>query len=380
MEGIFMSENSTGDVVPHFTTITDLQGALEAKNAYEPVDLYPRDGTSLLGSTEAKVADLVGVNGDELILCNSGMAAIVTIIETFRRQDTVIAVAEQTYSQTTAYLQRLAMQGVTVTRFDSDSPEHIDRVLRRAQPDIVLTETVGNGPDVPIFDADTVLDLDSFQEAHPLLVLDNTLPLSTTNPLDQILCRYPKAIGVESGTKAYTFNQELSGLIYAKDDELLERVKQTRRTLGTIPGISATARIDELLPRTAQDFHGRNNSVFRATEELAAHLNDAVGSRPEYFVAHPTLDHFGNNHGTEDTVGSPVLFINCFGELDQFELTKELWSNPAIREHAQLGQSFGFDSTRILPDAIAPFVRIAGGAVTDTEALGKELAVTIQRS
>jgi hypothetical protein len=54
-----------------------------------------------------------------------------------------------------------------------------------------------------------------------------------------------------------------------------------------------------------------------------------------------------------------------------------LWDHPIIREYARLGQSFGFDETRIVIDENVNAIRIAGGATTDTEALGAALGEAI---
>lgn len=375
-----MPRPTTKEIVPSFECLEDLSQAIAAKDSCLPIDLYPRDGTVALSEAEARVAELVGVEAEELILCNSGMAAIVAAIETFRGPECTIATSwpNENYSQTTAHLARLADQGVKVVRFDASCTNSIDSTIKKHRPDILLAETVGNGPSTAVFDYDGIAERDSFCDVDPVVILDNTLPLPTTYPLAERLAQDPKLVVVESGTKAYTLNKELSGLIYCSNPTSLEELRRTRREFGATPSVAAVDNIHALLPESAADFNGRNRQIFETTEILAECLRDAVGHSAEYIIGHPALG-APDCGDCNQLIGpaSPVLFISCGGELDQFGLTRKLWENPTVREYSVLGQSFGFDDTRILPDSKAPFVRIAGGANTDARILGEAMAGVI---
>ena len=61
-------------------------------------------------------------------------------------------------------------------------------------------------------------------------------------------------------------------------------------------------------------------------------------------------------------------------KITQQQILEKLWDHPGVREQASLGQSFGFDEARLVPDEFASTVRIAGGAYTDGKALGEACA------
>ena len=63
-------------------------------------------------------------------------------------------------------------------------------------------------------------------------------------------------------------------------------------------------------------------------------------------------------------------------EEKHYQIANALWKNPVIPILCDLGQSFGFDRSRIWPDDNAPVVRISGGVYTDEEqtALDKAFA------
>lgn len=368
-----MSETLIGEVVPAFESVEDLQAALVEKNDFGRIDLYPRDGTVLLSETEERIAELTRVGGDELVLCVSGMAAVVGAIEASLGEDTrTVAFPEQAYSQTGRYASEYLAKtrGIKTVRFDSGSTTSIDSVLRRHQPDIVVAETVGNGPDVPVLDLGGLFGLQSLEELQPTVILDNTLPLSTRLPLGDILEKHPNVLGVESGTKSYTFNQELCGFVYGKNADAIHRVRQYRRTVGITPNVAGIQRVSDLLPASLDEFDQRNRAIFGRTSHLAEGAYVATKDSSKFIVSHPCLPNHPNSRSLSEA-STPVFFIQCIGEEDQFDLTRRLWSQPVIREECELGQSFGFDKTRILPNESYPCVRIAGGANSEIVRLGE---------
>ncbi len=368
-----MSDIVTASVVPAFETTGELREALTAKNNFAAVDLYPRDGTRQLSATEASIAELVKVQADELVLCNSGMAAVTAAVETCLDGGSVIAFPEQGYSQTVRYISEyLPPRGVKTVRFDSGSVKSIDRILQKHRPDVIITETVGNGPDVPVLDLEAFLQLPSLKQSGANVILDNTLPLSTGLPLGDVLAAHPHVVAVESGTKSYTFNQELCGFVYGKNAETIRRVREYRRTTGSTPNVAAIDRIQELLPDSRDTFHRRNRAIFAHTAQLAIAAFGAGST--EYVVSHPALPTHSNAELAAQSFPdglTPVFFLQCVGNNDQFDATEQLWQHPVIQDECELGQSFGFDKTRILPDAHYPCIRIAGGATTDTDKLGR---------
>ncbi len=359
--------------VPCFDSVADLQGALSTKGGLCVTDLYPRDGTKKLGDLEARFAKLARVNPEDLVVCSSGMSAVVNTLEAVVSEGDTVACAWQTYTQTGVYIaEQLTSRGIKVVYFDSGSPNDIDRVVTANKPNVIFSETVSNGPDTPVLDTKRLLRTCDEQEINPYIILDNTLSLSTGYNLAPILAENPRVIGVESATKSYAFNSELAGIVYSKDEDFIAKLRQHRVTKGFGPNLSAIDRLIETLPRDTETFDRRNTRVFKASGALACSVAQALDDPAEFIVSHPLVPAHPNYEFAERELidgSSPIFYIQCTGETDQFELAKKLWSNPEIREHCELGQSFGFDTTRILPNLTYPIVRIAAGAKTNSAEL-----------
>jgi cystathionine beta-lyase/cystathionine gamma-synthase len=372
--------------VPCFESPDQLRAGLLARAAFDAIDLYPRDGSERLAKTEAAVAEIAGVESNSVVLFNSGMSAITTAVEVAlaasENPKPVLACAEQMYGQTCGYVEGwLVKRGVRVVRFDSGSTDHINSVLEKHQPDVFVSETIGNGPDMPVIDIDNLLKTTRDQEKPPVLVLDNTLPLSTALPLSDRLTPKDKTIVVESGTKSYSFNTELSGIAYTKNSDLVHKLKGHRRMTGSMPGLSSLKNIANLLPSSKEFFDERNRRIYQNTGRLAVALSDITHAASDILVSHPSLPTHDNYEFAKETKldhASPVLFLQCTGNTSQFELTRTLWQSEGVRKHAKLGQSFGFDHARIFPDETAPAVRVAPGAYSDIENLARELRTTLQ--
>jgi cystathionine beta-lyase/cystathionine gamma-synthase len=287
-----------------------------------------------------------------------------------------VALAMETYSQTRRYVNFLTGMGPKFVYFDSGDKERVAETIDRHQPDVIITETVSNYTGVPVLDTDFILDYARQQEKPPILVLDNTLPLSTAQPLGEKIEADDKILVVESGTKSYSLNGEIMGIGYTKNEELLQYLRQLRRTRGSLPGTASQELISDLLPEDRATFDERNRRLFKNTGDIAIRLAQGVDGNEEYLISHPVLPNHPNQEFYKRTYpegGTPIFYI-ISRSLHQNEVTKRLWAHPGVQEQARLGQSFGFDLTRIVPDEFVPAVRIAGGADTDGEALGEALA------
>lgn len=377
-----MPSSETLEVVPCFDDVQQLRAGFNAKKEFAPIDLYPRDGTHKLSNTESQMAYLARVEQDELALFNTGMSAVKTAIEvaldqTANDQTPVLAHSRQLYSQTTNFINRyLQRRGVKLVTFDSSCPASVGRTINNYQPNVVVAETIGNSPDVPVLDSQSLRENISQYSPKSITILDNTLPLATALPIGEQLSENEQIIVVESGTKAYTFNTELSGLVYSKNDLLLHAIRQYRRTTGTMPGLASLDSIQSLLPETREAFDERNRRIFATTGAIALSLYQAEQQGADFIVSHPSLATHNNQAYYLDSYkdgAAPLLYLQCTGQADQFSLAQRLMDSPNVREQADLGQSFGFDRTRILPDEYCPVVRISGGAYTDHEQLGKAL-------
>lgn len=375
-----MSEIITLDkptAVPSFDTVDELCEALEAKyTGRGDVDLYPRDGGATLCGLEERFAEYARVEADELTLCSSGMAAVVCAIESCRQQGAVIAASGELYSQTQAYFARLNMdQGVQAAGLYGTEPASIEASLNRLQPSIIFAETVGNALNNNVLNIEALIGSEYVQEKQPYIILDHTLPLSTGRSLRPYMQSYQRLIGVESGTKAYTANTETSGLVYTRDEAVQAKLRETRRMYGFTPSHAQLWKSLELLPVSVEAFDERNERICRATAQLAIALADVECEVPFYVSSCyvPSHDDFDVAERLYDGKASPVLFLQPFSgkPKDGVALAEKLWSHAYVMQHAELGQSFAFDKTRILTEGVTSVVRIAGGAQTDGNALGE---------
>lgn len=371
-------------IVPCFDSVDSLRAGLDAKSRFEAVDLYPRDGSEALGDIERRVANLAGVSESDVLAYTSGMSAVTDSIDialhASGKEQPTLAFARETYTQTKRYVENfLRGHRAEIITFDSGDNASVQRMVEEKQPDVIVTESVSNFVNVPVLDTDFLLECIRAQDKDITLVLDNTLPLSTALPIGERITEEDGIIVVESGTKSYTFNAELFGIGYTKNPALQDLLKRYRRTRGTLPATQSLAQITELLPSDRESFDERNLRLFKNTGDIAVRLGLAAEGNYDFQFSHPILpDH--DNHERYKALfpegGTPVFYIQS-GKFDQYQVAEKLWAHPGVREQARLGQSFGFDHTRIVADENVGAVRIAGGANTDGIFLGDAIAESL---
>lgn len=219
-----------------------------------------------MGEVEDQIAVLAGVEARQALAYNSGMAATVGAIDVALYESgveaPVVAFATELYTQSQRYIAKyLRQRGVKAYPFDSGDPAAVERTLQLRQPNVVVSETVSNYLNVP--------------------VLDNTLPLSTGLPIGEQIDEVDKVIVVESGTKSYSFNEELLGVVYTKHPGLLNALRRHRRVTGAVVGTASLERILALLPESRETFDERNRQLFQNTGALAIALYTAIERQKE---------------------------------------------------------------------------------------------------
>lgn len=386
--------------VPSFKDVTALREALEAKARFEPIDLYPRDGSELLGEFEATLAYLARTATGTALAYGSGMAAVTSAVEVglkmSGKEKPTLAQGEELYSQTQRFTKFWLedTKRAKVMRFKSNDLAKLEQYF--AVADVILIETIGNYLSVPVTDMENLLRL-SKENPHVTVVIDNTFPLSTGMPLGEQITPEHRIIVAESGTKGDIFNEDTLGVAYSKDPELLEWLRKHRRTLGSLLGVRSLQGASDVIATTIEGFDERNKRVFANTLILAEAMQEALKQgqadlNPENdpldlyhtSINHPGLDiHDDHERFTQQFPDGGVPAFYVYSELyDQYKLAERLWEHPGVREQCDLGQSFGFNMTRIVADENVRAVRIAGGADINAEALGKALgeALTQQPS
>lgn len=365
--------------VPSFEDIEAVKAAQLAKRDNGRVNLYPRDGSAEVFQLEDDIADMLRVRRGNLLLYGTGMSALLDALEIGRLTvGTRILRGTQHYNQAADYVSEdLGSRGVLVYKVDSDDLNAIDASLRKNRPDAIVFETIVNGSEMFVLNLEGFLSLPILTELDPLIVLDNTLPSSTGLPLGEIMTDTKRRIiGVESGTKYIALNTEMCGLTYTYDQDLLTKLKKRRQRTGSLLSISAAETIAEVIrkafPEGIRDYDRRNLAIFSNTLRLARACYAAEEESDWFATVHPNLPNhvnaeYSNNRFPDGA--SPVFFIQptSMNNEDHYRIAEKLRHHPVIRSLCDLGQSFGFDRTRIWPDDNSPALRISGGIYAQKE-------------
>ena len=379
-----------------YKTEWGLTASLDRKYTAVPLSgLYPRDGTASVTDIETAISHLTIPDQRLNVIVSSGMAAVNGAVDFAleRRGEELgrppkLVHSTELYSQSLKSFRGLQLKGVSKAGFQADWG--VKRIMADEEPDVIFAETVANTPGMPVFDIHGLLAITRAQpeEEAPIIVVDNTLPLSTGLNFADILTPEDKVLVVESATKGPLHNSGPLGVVYSRNRELMDDFRKHKATKGMVTSTGAGGIILRAIEATTPGYHERNRALYRSTGKLAVALAEAQEERglgsQEFTVSFPTFadhpDHaYVSEHFTEGV--SPVVFIACtrLGEEGVARnLLKRLYKHPSIDEQIKegqifMGQSFGYKEARLLHDRDAPQVRIAGGYDIDSDALAKAL-------
>ncbi len=362
-----------------YPSMDGFNGAYDAKDRYlySNHELYPRDGFPSLAKVEDHIAELVGIEQGHVLLTTSGMSAIVTAIEIAHpTTGDVILHGFESYSKSGEYIKEdLVERGVRPVAVSIQEFDRIEAALQKHRPKIIFFETVSNGTEMEVLDIERFLELPILHEVNPLIILDNTLPTSSHLPLAELIKESGlRIIGVESGTKSYAMNQDLAGIVYTYDEELLRELHRKRRR-GDSPSASLVATLAGVIPPTKEQFDRENRLIAHNTAQLAKAAWEAVD--PSLLLV---THHWLLNHPQQELAerlypdgAASVFFISPMRHWDNADVSVEDTARVIVDEFISHGlepdrdfyiaQSFGFNKTGI---SIVPrgYVRIAGGLET----------------
>lgn len=374
-----------------------LTESLGRKGTPEPgPGLYPRDGTEEVTEVEAALSDFT-IPGQELnVVVGSGMAAVGGSVRYLLQRKgrqlgraPKLAHPYRAYTQSSRTFESLRYMGVRTVAFDPGNPEAIDRLFDEGGADVIALETVANTADSTVAHLRHLFG--RLREAGPdgpEASLDNTLALSTGIDFDAILTDEDPVLVAESSTKGPLHNSGHLGVVYGRNEELINGFRKYKATEGLVTSTGVDSLILEALEQTLPRFDERNRALYRSTGILATWLARAQqeqGDNPDIFVSFPELpDHPNHEYARQELTNgvSPVVFIDhptSYMEEDGArKFFKDITEHPAVREQIEagqvfLGQSFGFQEATLLYDPNATQVRIAGGYGIDSEKLGKAL-------
>lgn len=376
-----MSETITQSAIPCYGSVLEQREA-GARKLLGDAPTYLRYGSPSHTSLEERVSELSGSEPHETLIFNSGMSAVRAAVEAGLGQvpkDEVprILLASELYAGTRRWIdEEVRVRDATLQTFDASNVEAVIEAIDSYKPHIVLAETVGNNSNAPVLNHRALLEASRKADVKPLLVLDNTLPLSTRCDVYDCTDEGDNACIVESGTKAYALNCDTLGVAYSKNGEVVQALR-ARRNDGNLPGIGSARYINSLLP-TSAEFHERNQRIFENTGALAVRLGEAQQvAREGFIVDHPSLSshaNYGQAHVQSAGNVTPVIFLrpDSLGK-SVLNFAQKIGDDPAVREHIQICDSFAFDTAAFYSPNDNTFVRIAPGVETDVTALGDAL-------
>ncbi len=217
-------DEKTGAVTPAIelssTYARDDQG--EGRQDY----IYARSGGPTIKTTEALLADLDG--GEDAMVFASGMAAIVTVLETLRAGDHVVAPNVMYHGVINWLLHIEQTRGVKVTLFDATMPAALSDAVR-AETKLVWIESPIN-PNWDVIDIAEAAKITHSVGAR--LVVDSTVaPACTTKALslgaDLVFQSATKYLGGHSDITAGV-------LTCAKADEFWAELQNIRTLTGNV--------------------------------------------------------------------------------------------------------------------------------------------------
>lgn len=115
-------------------------------------NVYKRYAYPELVAREREISKLVGVEEGEVVLYNSGMAAIRDSIESLGlTKGDIVLYSPSMYGETIKYIEEnLKNREISVVPIDSGNLEDIKNKIDHYHPKLLIAETVGNAPEMPV--------------------------------------------------------------------------------------------------------------------------------------------------------------------------------------------------------------------------------------
>jgi hypothetical protein len=311
-----------------------------------------------------------------------------------------IAYPYELYSQSTAlFTEDFRSYGSKTEKYDSGDEADIEHLFAPGvAPTVIFAETVANSANTPVLNVHRLLSrLREFDGPKPLVVLDNTLPLSTGIDFEELLEPDDPAIVLESLTKGAMHNSGHLGVVYSPNEELIDAFRKHKARIGAVTSTGIDRHILETVRSSAPSYRARNLALFASTaaihsalEEAQAEAGEILGEADAGFnITGPTLPKHDNYAYAADNLpdgGSPVAWISdtSLDEVKSKRRFEGIVGHPRIQEQMAegqvfLGQSFGFDTARLLHDPKAPLqIRIAGGYAINSAAFADALREAVR--
>ncbi|OUS08405.1 cystathionine gamma-synthase [Rhodobacterales bacterium 52_120_T64] len=225
VQALHMIDERTGAISP----MIDLSSTYARDENYDPRQayIYGRSGGQTVKHAEAVLASLEG--GSASLLFASGMAAMVTLMETLESGDHVVA-PQVMYHAGMTWIHRLTQKrGVEATFFDQTDPSALANAVRAGQTRIVWIESPTN-PNWDVIDIAQAAEI--AHAAGAILAVDcTTSPPSTTQALT-----LGADIVFHSATKYLNGHSDMTGgvLTCADTNALWDELGEIRELQGSV--------------------------------------------------------------------------------------------------------------------------------------------------
>lgn len=223
---------------------------------------YTRYGNPTNTVAEAAIAELEGA--DAALLFSSGMAAITTSVLALLKTGDHIVAQRDIYGGANKFLgQWLPKLGIETTFVDTTEYDQHERAMR-PNTKMLYLETPTN-PTLRVVDLKKVSGL---AKKHNLIsLIDSTF----ATPINLRPAEYGIDLVMHSGTKYYGGHSDLIAGVVAGRRDLIDKVHETRTTLGSCMDPHAAFLLLRGIKTLAVRVQRQNENALRVAEFLAAH-------------------------------------------------------------------------------------------------------------
>jgi cystathionine beta-lyase/cystathionine gamma-synthase len=238
---------------------------------------YTRYGNPTHTVAEKAIAELEGADG--ALLFASGMSAITTTILTLLQSGDHIVAQRDIYGGTNKFLtQWLPKLGIETTLVDTtDYEQHVRSI--RPNTRLLYLESPTN-PTLRVVD---LQQASSIAKQHKLIsMIDSTF----ATPINQRPIEFGIDLVMHSGTKYFGGHSDLICGIIAGRGELIEKIHQTRTTLGGTMDPHAAWLLLRGIKTIAVRVQRQNENALRVAQFLASHAKAKLVNYP-FLAGHP---------------------------------------------------------------------------------------------
>jgi cystathionine beta-lyase/cystathionine gamma-synthase len=223
---------------------------------------YTRYGNPTNTVVESAIAELEGADASQLFA--SGMSAITTsILALLKSGDHVVAQRDIYGGATKFFTQWLPKLGIETTLVDTTEYDQHERAIR-PNTKLLYLESPTN-PTVQVIDLHKVAAL---AKKHNLLtMIDSTF----ATPINQRPVEFGIDLVMHSGTKYFGGHSDLIAGIVAGRKDLIERIHETRTTLGGVMDPHAAWLLLRGIKTLAVRVQRHNENALRIAQFLAQH-------------------------------------------------------------------------------------------------------------